>query len=200
MLTVSVVIPVYRAALTLRESCGRLSIATGQIARGGQSWSIIKELAAADRRRRRIRVSRNYGQHDAALCTIRAARYDVMVTVVRDFASRPRKLALAGAMGGWAARNASAFRTFRTRVRHGFCDYRSPTVSIHALLTSLRAPSFAGRLWLRPRQRRSDHHQRRVLPADPSPDMARTSGGGSEPRRRRLSARPDVPRVNETVK
>lgn len=182
MLTVSVVIPVYRAAGTLRELYGQLSIAMPQIAPtfeiifvedcgGDESWSIITELAAADQRVRGIRMSRNYGQHNALLCGIRAARYDVIVTMdddlqhpvsevsplvaalgpdvdvvygapqneqhgfVRDVASRLTKLALASAMGAESARNVSAFRAFRTRLRDGFCDYRGPTVSIDVVLT-----------------------------------------------------------------
>jgi hypothetical protein len=38
-------------------------------------------------------------------------------------------------MGVEAARNVSAFRAFRTRLREGFRDYRSPYVSIDVLLT-----------------------------------------------------------------
>ncbi len=138
---------------------------------GDDSWSIITELAAADERVRGIRMSRNYGQHNALLCGIRAARYDVIVTMdddlqhpvsevaplvgalgpdvdvvygapgneqrgfVRDVASRLAKLALASAMGAETARNASAFRAFRTRLREGFRDYRGPTVSIDVVLT-----------------------------------------------------------------
>ena len=182
MLTVSVVIPVYRAALTLRELYGQLSITMRQIAPtfeiifvedcgGDESWSIITELAAADQRVRGIRMSRNYGQHNAVLCGIRAARYDVIVTMdddlqhpvseiapllaalgpdvdvvygapqdeqhgfLRNVASRLTKFALASAMGAETARNVSAFRAFRTRLREGFRDYRSPTVSIDVLLT-----------------------------------------------------------------
>ncbi|OBF98413.1 glycosyl transferase [Mycobacterium sp. 852014-52450_SCH5900713] len=182
MLTVSVVIPVYRAALTLRELYGQLSMAMPQIAPtfeiifvedcgGDESWSIITELAAADQRVRGIRMSRNYGQHNALLCGIRAARYDVTVTMdddlqhpvseiapllaalgpdvdvvygaphdeqhgfFRDAASRLTKFALASAMGAETARHVSAFRAFRTRLREGFRDYRSPTVSIDVLLT-----------------------------------------------------------------
>ncbi len=85
VLTVSVVVPVYRAALTLRESYGRLSIAMRQIAPtfeiifvedcgGHESWSIITELAAADQRIRGIRVSRNYGQHNGLHCAASARR------------------------------------------------------------------------------------------------------------------------------
>jgi undecaprenyl-phosphate 4-deoxy-4-formamido-L-arabinose transferase len=138
---------------------------------GDESWSIITELAAADQRVRGIRMSRNYGQHNALLCGIRAARYGVIITMdddlqhpvteiapllaalgpdvdvvygapqyehhglLRDTASRLTKLALASAMGAESARNVSAFRAFRTRLRDGFCDYRSPTVSIDVLLT-----------------------------------------------------------------
>jgi undecaprenyl-phosphate 4-deoxy-4-formamido-L-arabinose transferase len=181
-MSVSVVIPVYRAAQTLRELYGQLSITMPQVAPtfeiifvedcgGDESWSIITELAAADERVRGIRMSRNYGQHNAVLCGIRAARYDVIVTMdddlqhpvseiapllealgpdvdvvygapqneqhgfLRDVASRLTKLALASAMGAETARNASAFRVFRTRLREGFRDYRSPTVSIDVLLT-----------------------------------------------------------------
>lgn len=182
MLSVSVVIPVYRAAPTLRELYGQLTIAMQQVATtfeiifvedcgGDDSWSIITELAAQDQQVRGIRMSRNYGQHNALLCGIRAARYEVIVTMdddlqhpvseiapllaalgsdvdvvygaprdehhgfLRDAASRITKLALASAMGAETARNVSAFRAFRSRLRDGFCDYRSPTVSIDVLLT-----------------------------------------------------------------
>jgi undecaprenyl-phosphate 4-deoxy-4-formamido-L-arabinose transferase len=181
-MTVSVVIPVYRAAGTLRELYGQLSLTMPQVAStfeiifvedggGDESWSIITELVGADERVRGVRMSRNYGQHNALLCGIRAARYDVIVTMdddlqhpvseiapllaalgpdvdvvygaphheqhgfLRDVASRLTKLALASAMGAETARNASAFRAFRTRLREGFRDYRGPTVSIDVLLT-----------------------------------------------------------------
>ncbi|WP_197745724.1 glycosyltransferase family 2 protein [Mycobacterium seoulense] len=178
----SVVIPVYRAALTLPELYDQLSHTMQQIAptfelifvedcSGDMSWRIITELAAADQRVRGIRMSRNYGQQNALLCGIRAARHDVIVTMdddlqhpvseieqllaalgpdvdvvygapqneqhgfLRDVASRLTKLALASAMGAEVARNVSAFRAFRTRLREGFQEYRSPTVSIDVLLS-----------------------------------------------------------------
>lgn len=53
----------------------------------------------------------------------------------RDMASRATKMALQSSMGAETARNASAFRAFRTRVRDAFADYRSPFVSIDVLLT-----------------------------------------------------------------
>jgi len=45
------------------------------------------------------------------------------------------KMALSSAMGAETARNVSAFRAFRTRLKDGFSEYRSPSVSIDVLLT-----------------------------------------------------------------
>lgn len=53
----------------------------------------------------------------------------------RDLASWITKLALQSTMGAETARNVSAFRAFRTRLREGFATYRSPFVSIDVLLT-----------------------------------------------------------------
>jgi undecaprenyl-phosphate 4-deoxy-4-formamido-L-arabinose transferase len=54
---------------------------------------------------------------------------------LRDLASQVTKLALQSAMGAAVARDVSAFRAFRTRLREAFRDYRSPYVSIDVLLT-----------------------------------------------------------------
>lgn len=182
MLSVSIIIPVYRAEATLIELHRQLVGAMVNIVPtfeiiliedcgGDESWPLIAGLAAIDSRVRGIRMSRNYGQHNALLCGIRAARYDVVLTMdddlqhpvseiapmlaalrpgvdvvygapmaeqhgfLRDMASRLTKLALASAMGAETARSVSAFRVFRTRLREGFQDYRSPHVSIDVLLT-----------------------------------------------------------------
>jgi len=55
--------------------------------------------------------------------------------LLRDLASEITKLVLQQAMGAKTARQVSAFRVFRTRVRDAFHDYRSPYVSIDVLLT-----------------------------------------------------------------
>lgn len=52
----------------------------------------------------------------------------------RDAASTITKLVLQQAMGAETARNISAFRAFRTYLRKLFESYRSPLVSIDALL------------------------------------------------------------------
>lgn len=182
MLTVSVVIPVYRAEQSLIDLHRQLSIAMSKetsvfeiifVEDGGGdgSWPIIERLARTDHRVRGIRMSRNYGQHNALLCGIRAAKHEIILTMdddlqhpvseiapmlaalkpeydvvygapqeeqhglLRDIASRITKMALAGAMGAETARNVSAFRAFRTRLREGFQGYRSPSVSIDVLLT-----------------------------------------------------------------
>lgn len=182
MLTVSVVIPVYRAEQTLLDLYREVSGAMAEITSafeiifvedggGDGSWPIIEGLARRDHRVRGIRMSRNYGQHNALLCGIRAAKYGIILTMdddlqhpvseiplmlaaltpeydvvygapleeqhgfLRDFASRLTKIALASTMGAETARNVSAFRVFRTRLRDGFKEYRSPSVSIDVLLT-----------------------------------------------------------------
>ena len=182
MNSVSVVIPVYNAEPCLGNLYDQLIPAMEAITTqfevimvednsADDSWSIVSKLAEQDTRLRGIRLSRNYGQHNALLCGIRAARYETTVTMdddlqnpvseisillnklteghdvvygipqkeqhglFRNMASHLTKLALQGAMGVDAARNVSAFRAFRTRLREGFKDYRSPFVSIDVLLT-----------------------------------------------------------------
>lgn len=48
------------------------------------SWRVIEAAAAHDARVRGVRLSRNYGQQNALLCGIRAARYDVILTMDDD--------------------------------------------------------------------------------------------------------------------
>lgn len=182
MSSVSIIIPVYNAELSLETLYGQLISAMEDITKdfeiimvedhgSDNSWGIITKLVGRDSRVCGIRMSRNYGQHNALLCGIRAAHNDIVVTMdddlqnpaneihalldklaeghdvvygaprdeqhgmLRDLASRMTKVALQGAMGIDTARNVSAFRAFRTRLREGFKDYRSPFVSIDVLLT-----------------------------------------------------------------
>jgi undecaprenyl-phosphate 4-deoxy-4-formamido-L-arabinose transferase len=55
--------------------------------------------------------------------------------LLRNIASHLTKLTLQNAMGAETARNISAFRAFRTRIREAFCEYRGSFVSIDVLLT-----------------------------------------------------------------
>ena len=54
---------------------------------------MIEGLAKRDGRVRGIRMSRNYGQHNALLCGIRAARYDTIVTLDDDLQNPPEEIA-----------------------------------------------------------------------------------------------------------
>jgi undecaprenyl-phosphate 4-deoxy-4-formamido-L-arabinose transferase len=53
----------------------------------------------------------------------------------RNLASIVTKIVLQKAMGATIARNISAYRVFRTRLRNAAIDYRGPYVSIDVLLT-----------------------------------------------------------------
>ena len=95
MPTVSVVVPIYNAELTLRDLYDQLMPAMEELTdpfevvmvedcSRDRSWDIIRELSANDERVHGIRLSRNYGQHNALLCGIRAACHDVVVTMDDD--------------------------------------------------------------------------------------------------------------------
>jgi glycosyltransferase involved in cell wall biosynthesis len=62
--------------------------------------------------------------------------------VFRDLSSRLTKLALENLIGSENARNISALRVFKARVRDGFSDFKSPSVNIDVLL-SLSTNSFS---------------------------------------------------------
>lgn len=175
-------VPVYRSAIALPELHSRIveqfkdypqgfELIFVEDCGGDDSWQVIQSLAAQDPRVTGHRMSRNYGQHNALLCGIRAARGEVTVTLdddlqhppeeihklldnlqagvdvvygppereqhgfLRDLASQVTKLALQGAMGASNARNVSALRAFKTRLRDAFVQYRSPNVNIDVLLT-----------------------------------------------------------------
>lgn len=182
MHTVSAVVPVYNAAQSLDDLVARLSTVLSAKTESfeiilvedcGQddSWLIIERICRQHSWVRGIRLSRNFGQHNALLCGIRAARYEMIVTLdddlqnppeeiptllhglsqgfdvvygtprreqhglLRNLASALTKLALQKGMGVETARNVSAFRAFRTRLRGGFESYQGPFVSIDVLLT-----------------------------------------------------------------
>lgn len=92
---VSIIIPVFNSEANLPELYRQLMPAMEQLverfevimvedsSRDG-SWNVISGLAAKDDRIRGMRMSRNYGQHNALLCGIRAARYEVILTMDDD--------------------------------------------------------------------------------------------------------------------
>ena len=180
--SISVVTPVYNGEASIAELCRRVAEVLPRVATQyeiilvnddsrDRSWEIISELCSRSPAVRGLNLMRNYGQHNALLCGIRAAQYDVIVTMdddlqhppeeiprlleqleqrfdvvygtpkaeqhgfLRGLASRITRLALSMAIGRELAKNVSAFRVFRTRLRDAFAEYQSPFVSIDVLLT-----------------------------------------------------------------
>lgn len=95
MESISIVIPIYNAALTLSELYRQLIPAVEALTEcfeiimvedcsRDRSWEIICEIARNDSRVRGKRFSRNYGQHNALLCGVRAAKYEIIVTLDDD--------------------------------------------------------------------------------------------------------------------
>lgn len=95
MRSLSVVIPVFRGEQTLPELHRQLMPVLESLAPafeiifvedcgGDGSWPLIAAFAAADPRVRGIRMNRNFGQHNALLCGIRAAQYELIVTMDDD--------------------------------------------------------------------------------------------------------------------
>lgn len=105
-LGLTVVVPVYRSGAVLRQLHARLVPVLRDlplpwsrfevvfVEDGGTdlSWDILRELAAGDRSVRCIRLHRNYGQHNALLCGIRAARGEVIVTMDDDLQNPPEEI------------------------------------------------------------------------------------------------------------
>lgn len=100
---ISVVIPVYNAEQTLRslyealthvfaETAHKYEVLFVEDRSADRSWEIIGQLSAQDERVRGLRLSRNFGQHNAILCGIRAARGDVIVTLDDDLQNPPSEI------------------------------------------------------------------------------------------------------------
>src|SRR5918993_5335821 len=101
--SLSVVVPVYNSEGSLRPLVERLEPVLRDVAsdfevllvndgsRDG-SWSVVEELAAGRPWVRGLDLMRNYGQHNALLCGIRAARHPVVVTLDDDLQNPPEEI------------------------------------------------------------------------------------------------------------
>lgn len=101
--SLSVVIPVYNGALSLRPLVERLAAVLPPLAEvyevilvnddsPDQSWAEITKLCATYPWVRGIHLMRNYGQHNATLCGVRAARYPITVTMDDDLQHPPEEI------------------------------------------------------------------------------------------------------------
>jgi glycosyltransferase involved in cell wall biosynthesis len=102
--SISVVIPVYNSAATLTELVAQLTAELPRLTDRYEivlvndgsrdaSWAVVTQLAAADPRVRGIDLMRNYGQHNALLCGIRAAAHALIVTIDDDLQHPPAQIA-----------------------------------------------------------------------------------------------------------
>jgi len=100
---ISFVIPVYRSAKSLEELHKRIvdvfltSEASFEIlfivdCGSDESWNVVEQLAAKDRKVRGLKMSRNYGQHNALLCGIREAKGEIIATLDDDLQHRPEEV------------------------------------------------------------------------------------------------------------
>jgi glycosyltransferase involved in cell wall biosynthesis len=99
----SIVVPVYRSAEILPELVRRLQNVLPTLASSyevvlvndcspDRSWEVIGELLPGHPWIRAINLMRNYGQHNALLCGIRACRYGVIVTIDDDLQHPPEEI------------------------------------------------------------------------------------------------------------
>lgn len=99
----SLVIPVYRSEAILPELARRLEEVLPKLASHYEvvfvndcspdgSWQVLCQLAAQYPWIRPINLMRNYGQHNALLCGIRAAHYGAIVTMDDDLQHPPEEI------------------------------------------------------------------------------------------------------------
>jgi len=101
--SVSVLIPVYRSETTLLPLIKRLASALASLETDyevilindgspDRSWEIIGDLTKEYPFVHGINLTRNFGQNNALLCGIRAARKDVIVTIDADLQNPPEEI------------------------------------------------------------------------------------------------------------
>ena len=100
---ISVIVPVYNSSLVLPQLATELEQVLPNCAQEfelilvndaspDQSWQSIVELAQERAWIRGINLMRNVGQHNALLCGIRAAKYEIVVTMDDDLQNPPSEI------------------------------------------------------------------------------------------------------------
>ncbi len=101
--TLSVVVPVYNSDESLPKLVTRLKTVLSENADAYElilvddcspagTWQVIEALAERHEWVRGIRLMRNYGQHNALLCGIREARFEVVITMDDDLQNPPEEI------------------------------------------------------------------------------------------------------------
>src|SRR5439155_18579203 len=99
----SVVTPVYNSEASVAELCRGLGAVLPRVATQyeiilvndgsrDRSWEVISELSSHSPTVRGLNLMRNYGQHNALLCGIRAAKYELIVTMDDDLQHPPEEI------------------------------------------------------------------------------------------------------------
>ena len=99
----SVVVPVFNSAQSLPLLADRLRAVLNSAYPGSElilvndgsrdnSWDVILDLSAQYRWIRGVNLMRNYGQHNALLCGVRAARHEIVVTIDDDLQNPPEEI------------------------------------------------------------------------------------------------------------
>lgn len=102
-MNLSIVVPVYRGGKlieplvseltrTLPSFTNRYEIILVNDGSPDNSWEVLRRLAHEHENVRSICLMRNYGQYNATLCGVRAARYEVTVTMDQDLQHRPEDI------------------------------------------------------------------------------------------------------------
>jgi len=102
-MNISVVIPVYNGAKTIEPLAQRLAAILPSLAEAYEvilvedsspdnSWEVVERLARTYPWVRGIGLMRNFGQHNALLCGVHAARYEVIVTMDDDLQHPPEEI------------------------------------------------------------------------------------------------------------
>lgn len=102
-MNLSIVVPVYRGETFIEPLVAQLNQTLPKFSEHYEiilvndgspdhSWRVIERLARNDECVRGIRMMRNYGQHNATLCGVREARYEVVVTMDQDFQHPPEEI------------------------------------------------------------------------------------------------------------
>ncbi len=102
-MSISIVVPVYNSEKSLPllvervnelfqgDAQGLEMILVNDGSRDG-SWDVVRALTASNSWIRGINLMRNCGQHNALLCGIRAARFEVIVTMDDDLQNPPEEI------------------------------------------------------------------------------------------------------------
>ena len=104
-MNLSIVVPVYKGEMLIEPLVARLSKTLPTFSQRYEmilvndgspdnSWSVIQSLTNQYEHVRGICMMRNYGQHNATLCGVRLARYDVTVTMDQDLQHPPEEIPL----------------------------------------------------------------------------------------------------------